>query len=153
MGVELRRVRVLVADDEQAVLESYQRILNGGPTKSSARPGAPLHGASSSLINEASALLDSSVNLELVCCRQAEEAVAAVRDSVAAADPFAVAFIDVRMPPGPEGVWAAERIRMCDPHVHIVMVTAYADYDPEDISHRIPPSGRLLYIQKPCCNV
>ena len=140
--------RFLVADDEQGVLESYRQILNGAPTKSLSECAAL--GQSGSALEKASpAFLDDSINLECVCCQQGDEAVAAVRDSVGASKPFAAAFVDVRMPPGPDGVWTAERIRMWDPHIHIVMVTAYSDYDPEDIARRVPPSDRLLYIHKP----
>ncbi len=57
-----------------------------------------------------------------VFCDGAEAAVAAVRDAIAADDPFAVAFLDMRMPPGPDGVWAAARIRELDPAIEIVLV-------------------------------
>ncbi len=140
--------RFLVADDEQGVLESYKQILNGAPTKSLSEY-AGLGQSGSALEKASPAFLDDSINLECVCCQQGDEAVAAVRDSVGASKPFAAAFLDVRMPPGPDGVWTAERIRMWDPHIHIVMVTAYSDYDPEDIARRVPPSDRLLYIHKP----
>ena len=148
MAAEPQLARFLVADDEQSVLESYRQIFNGAPTRILSESESPGQ-SGSHLENELPAFLDDSINLELVSCQQGDEAVAAVRESVAAGKPFAAAFVDVRMPPGPDGVWTAERIRMYDPHVHIVMVTAYSDYDPEDISRRVPPSDRLLYIQKP----
>jgi DNA-binding NtrC family response regulator len=64
-----------------------------------------------------------------VFCNDAEAAVAAVRNAIAADDPFAVAFLDMRMPPGPDGVWAAGRIRELDPAIEIVMCTAFSDVD------------------------
>ena len=63
----------------------------------------------------------------------AEAAVAAVKEALARNEPFAVVFLDMRMPPGPDGVWAAARIRELDPAVEIVMCTAYSDVDPCDI--------------------
>ncbi len=84
-----------------------------------------------------------------VFCEGAEAAVAAVRDSIAADEPFAVAFLDMRMPPGPDGVWAAQRIRELDPAIEIVMCTAYSDVDPSEIGGIVPPEEKLSYLQKP----
>jgi DNA-binding CsgD family transcriptional regulator len=53
------------------------------------------------------------------------------------------------MPPGPDGVWAAERMRDLDPELEIVMVTAYSDINPAEIALRVPPPEKLLYVQKP----
>jgi len=64
-------------------------------------------------------------------------------------EPFAVAFLDMRMPPGPDGVWAAARIRELDPAIEIVMCTAYSDIDPRDIGGLVPPEEKLSYLQKP----
>ena len=84
-----------------------------------------------------------------VFCAGAEAAVAAVRDALAAEEPFAVAFLDMRMPPGPDGVWAAARIRELDPAIEIVVCTAYSDIDPRDIGGMVPPEEKLSYLQKP----
>ena len=53
------------------------------------------------------------------------------------------------MPPGPDGVWAAARIRELDPAVEIVICTAYSDIDPRDIGGMVPPEEKLSYLQKP----
>src|ERR1700679_2671992 len=82
-------------------------------------------------------------------CEGAEAAVAAVRAALAADDPFAVVFLDMRMPPGPDGVWAAARIREIDPAIEIVICTAYSDVDPCEIGGIVPPEEKLSYLQKP----
>jgi DNA-binding LytR/AlgR family response regulator len=74
--------------------------------------------------------LPSDTTFAPVFCDGAEAAVAAVREALGAENPFAVAFLDMRMPPGPDGVWAAARIRELDPAIEIVMCTAYSDVDP-----------------------
>ena len=86
---------------------------------------------------------------ELTHCRQGDEAVEQVRRAVAEARPFAVAFLDVRMPPGPDGVQAAEQIRSLDPNIEIVIVSAMYDLAPAEISAQVPPPHKLLYLQKP----
>ena len=88
-------------------------------------------------------------DFEPVFCEGAEAAVAAVRDAIAADDPFAVAFLDMRMPPGPDGVWAAARIRELDPAIEIVLCTAYSDVDPAEMGGIVPPEEKLSYLQKP----
>ena len=60
-----------------------------------------------------------------------------------------MAFLDVRMTPGPDGILTAERIRSLSPYTQIVIVTAYSDIDPDEIQLRVPPPDRLLYLQKP----
>ena len=72
-----------------------------------------------------------------------------MRAALAAEDPFAVAFLDMRMPPGRDGVWAAARIRELDPAIEIVVCTAYSDVDPRDIGGMVPPEEKLSYLQKP----
>lgn len=84
-----------------------------------------------------------------VFCDGAEAAVSAVRDAIAADDPFAVAFLDMRMPPGPDGIWAAARIRELDPAIEIVLCTAFSDVDPADMGAVVPPEEKLSYLQKP----
>ena len=84
-----------------------------------------------------------------VFCEGAEAAVAAVRESIAADEPFAIAILDMRMPPGPDGVWAAQRIRELDPAIEIVICTAYSDVDPGEIGGIVPPEEKLSYLQKP----
>jgi diguanylate cyclase (GGDEF)-like protein len=60
-----------------------------------------------------------------------------------------VIFLDMRMPPGADGVWAATRIRELDPAVEIVICTAYSDTDPCEMGGIVPPEDKLSYLQKP----
>src|SRR6202021_1947409 len=91
----------------------------------------------------------SDTSFTPVFCDGAEAAVKAVREAIAAEQPFAVAFLDMRMPPGPDGVWAAARIRELDPAIEIVLCTAYSDVDPAQVGTLVPPEEKLSYLQKP----
>ncbi len=115
-------LRVLAVDDEQHVRELYKEFLSS-PT--------------------------SNYKFDLTLCRQSKEAVEAVRAATEAGNPFSLAFIDIRMDSGKDGVWAAGEIRMLDPNIEIVMVTAYGDVDPEEIVLTAPPAAKLLYLKKP----
>ena len=90
-----------------------------------------------------------AAGFEPVFCDGAEAAVTAVKESLARNEPFAVVFLDMRMPPGPDGAWAATKIRELDPAVEIVVCTAYSDVDPCEIGGLAPPEDKLSYLQKP----
>jgi DNA-binding NarL/FixJ family response regulator len=145
-GIELDPLRILVVDDEQPILDSYQQVLC--PEMNALGSQVELKGLADKLFGEEGHALSRTV-FDLLLCRQGDEAVEAARIAIEANRPFAVAFIDVRLPPGPDGVWAAEHIRALDPHMEIVMVTAYSDVDPSEIAGRVSPEDKLLYVQKP----
>ncbi len=88
-------------------------------------------------------------SFEPVFCDSAQAAVRPVKEALARNEPFAVVFLDMRMPPGPDGVWAATQIRELDPAVEIVICTAYSDADPGEIGGLVPPEDKLSYLQKP----
>jgi diguanylate cyclase len=145
-------IRVLVADDEAEVRDAYRQILieadMSGETavfrnlreRLFAKPPAD------QAVKKLSA---SNTYFVPTFCEGAEAAVAAVRDAIAEEDPIAVAFLDMRMPPGPDGVWAAARIRELDPAIEIVLCTAYSDIDPAQMGAMVPPEEKLSYLQKP----
>jgi diguanylate cyclase (GGDEF)-like protein len=145
-------IRVLVVDDEPAVLDAYRQVLAALATRADRaaidelRTKLFLAGGGTSMGGKPAVQARA---FDTVYCSSAEEAVAAVRDACAAKRPFAVAFLDMRMPPGPDGGWAAERIRAIDPQLEIVVCTAYSDIDPAEIGRRVPPEDKLFYLQKP----
>jgi diguanylate cyclase (GGDEF)-like protein len=145
-------IRVLIADDEAEVRDAYRQILIEADMSSET---AVFHNLRERLFNKnaqeqlARSLSAGETTFVPVFCEGAEAAVAAVRDALAADDPFAVAFLDMRMPPGPDGVWAAARIRELDPAIEIVVCTAYSDIDPREIGGMVPPEEKLSYLQKP----
>jgi PAS domain S-box-containing protein len=141
-----KSLRVLAVDDEQGILDLYRQVL----TPATARPGAgsKLEKLSEKLFGGSKENAPSQ-RVDLVLCRQGDDAVKQVGQAVEEDHPYAIAFLDMRMPPGPDGLWTAEEIRKLDPHVTIIIVTAFSDVDPRAIEGKVPPSDKLLYIQKP----
>lgn len=141
--------RILIADDEPAALDEYAHALKANASDDELVER--LNDLESELFGDAAAPPPSvdSISYELELCRQGDEAVDAVNAALVSGRPFAVAFLDVRMPPGPDGVETAERIRALDPDINIVFVTGYADMHPESIAIRVKPIDKLLYCQKP----
>ncbi|HVC01475.1 MAG TPA: EAL domain-containing protein [Steroidobacteraceae bacterium] len=145
-------VRVLVADDEAEVRDAYQQILIEADVSKDLAAFRDLRArlfSKTSPDTVAQGVAEKSPAFDPLFVKDAAAAVEAVRDAVAAGRPFAVAFLDMRMPPGHDGVWAAARIRELDPAIEIVICTAYSDTDPAAIGGLVPPEDKLSYLQKP----
>jgi len=117
--------RILAVDDETTVRDLYQGILKQS--------------------NQSAAL----PKFELTCCSQGDEAVEAVRRSFQENAPYAVAFLDLNMPPGPDGEWTAEEIHNLDPRINTVVVTGYRNKSYSTTDDQTRFSDKLLYLQKP----
>jgi PAS domain S-box-containing protein len=141
-----RRIRILLADDEPKILEEYSRVLGRSDDCSPKR--GELDDLEAELFGQAAPVADRS-EYDLCICRRGEEAVAAIEQGMRDGRPFAVAFLDIRMPPGCDGITTAERIRAIDPFVNIVFVTGFSDVRPDQIGRRIMPANKLMYYQKP----
>jgi diguanylate cyclase (GGDEF)-like protein len=142
----LEPIRVLVADDEPAVQAAYREVLAQAPDLSGqtlARLRARV------LAHNGAPPSRAGLKFEVVFCSQAEAAVAAVRDAVARDRPFAMVFLDMRMPPGRDGGYAAREIRALDPHVEIILCSAYTDVDPASIALEVPPENKIFFVEKP----
>ncbi len=143
---QINQGRILAVDDEPQILELWHKILTMDHEISKADD--EYDELANNLFGD-SAPKNEAMQFEITLCHQAAEAVKAVHGAMRENHPYAVAFVDVRMPPGPDGVWAAQRIREIDPHIEIVIVTGYADKTPHEISCWVPPADKLLYLQKP----
>ena len=146
-------IRVLIVDDEAEVRDAYRQILT---SSEASLEMTGFHELRSRLFRKdpaealrRAAAARTATAFEPVFCDQAVQAVATVKDALGRNEPFALAFIDVRMPPGQDGVWAAMQIRELDPAIEIVICTAYSDADPMEIGGQVPPEDKLSYLQKP----
>jgi HD-GYP domain-containing protein (c-di-GMP phosphodiesterase class II) len=118
-------LRILVVDDDVTILKLYEGIL----TSNFADQPIP--------------------SLEVTCCTQGDQAIEAVQHAIEEKAPYAVAFLDLNMPPGPDGRWTAAKINELDPNINIVMVTGYRSTDNGLQEPRSAFSKNLLYLQKP----
>ena len=137
---QLGNTRVLIVDDQKEIHDDFREMLLAGEVLASQRL-AEAFGMSS----EESGL----PAFELLHAGSGEEAFEVVRASRARNEPVAVAYVDVRMPPGIDGVEAIRRIRGFDRELEIVIMTAYTDKPLADIVERMDLLDKLLYIRKP----
>jgi diguanylate cyclase len=144
-------IRVLVADDEADVRDAYRHILLEADVSTETAMFRNLRERifMMAAAEEGAKKPSQNITFDPTFCDGAEAAVTAVRNALAADQPFAVVFLDMRMPPGPDGAWAAARIRELDPAIEIVVCTAYSDVDPSNMGAMVPPEEKLSYLQKP----
>lgn len=140
--------RILLVDDNEAIHEDIVSILLGHQTK-----GNPdlreiedqLFGADTSTSND----VMETISYEIDHAYQGEEAVKMVEKSQADGNPYSLIFMDVRMPPGINGIEAIKQIWVKCPYVEIVICTAYSDYSWDKIINSLGLSDKLLFMKKP----
>src|SRR6202162_5926948 len=145
-------IRVLVVDDEPGVRDAYRQVLAESDVSQEVEGFRELRSrlfSRNSPERSRAKARSHATPFEPVFCDQAQAAVVAVKEALARNQPSAVVFLDMRMPPGRDGVWAATQIRELDPAVEIVICTAYSDADPCEIGSYVPPEDKLSYLQKP----
>jgi signal transduction histidine kinase len=132
--------RILVIDDNRAIHDDFRKILCpasdatdqaeaeffGGPAPASVQP-----------------------IFEIDSAYQGEEGVTALRRAIEQGRAYAMAFVDVRMPPGMDGIETAERLWQLCPELQVVICTAYSDYSWQEMVSRLGNRDRLLVLKKP----
>ena len=136
-----RNRRILLIDDTPSIHEDFRKSLAAEP------PAAELHEAEAALFGRVTS--PSREGFQLDSAYQGREGVAKTRAAVRAGLPYAVAFIDMRMPPGWDGVETIEQLWQVDPQVQVVICTAYSDHPWEDVLARLDAQDRLLIVKKP----
>lgn len=138
-------IRVLIADDDEHILEAYRDAFSH--TESTQQMKA-LDALAAELFNPEESANDEP-HFDVVACSQGEEAISLARAAAQEGNPFDVVILDVRMPPGMDGVAVGSRIRELDPDVEIVFVSGYSDVPMEELQIRVPPLMKLHYFHKP----
>jgi PAS domain S-box-containing protein len=136
--------RILVVDDQEEMHQSFEDILSRRSTSAGDLTLNELGRAFSTATKE-----DFLPAFELLHAQSGEEGVGIVKTSIEANRPIAVAFIDVRMPPGIDGIETARCIREIDKSIEIVIMTAFADKSLAEIIAGVKQLDKQLYLRKP----
>jgi EAL domain-containing protein (putative c-di-GMP-specific phosphodiesterase class I)/FixJ family two-component response regulator len=139
--------RVLVIDDNTAIHDDFRKILS--PSRLSE---AALDESESMLFGQ-TGRRPTQAPFELEFATQGEQGVEMVGRARTGNRPYAVAFVDVRMPPGMDGIDTTARIWRLDPDIQIVICTAYSDHTWEQILKKLGRSDRLVVLKKPFDNI
>ena len=138
---EMFRHRLLVIDDNPAIHEDYRKIL--------VRDGqAAMSAAEAALFGEDSSATERPT-FDVVSALQGREGVELARQALAEGRPYSVAFVDMRMPPGWDGLETIENLWRIDRDIQVVVCSAYTDYDWLELLSRLGHSDKLIVIKKP----
>lgn len=135
--------RILVIDDNPDIHADFRKILAAPSRRDSAMDAAEasLFGSGEPVRPEAAFILADAAS--------GQEGLRMVMQARAEGRPYALAFVDMRMPPGWDGLETITRLWTADPELQLVICTAYSDYSWQDIFARVGASDRLLILKKP----
>ena len=135
--------RILVIDDNASIHADFRKIL-----VSSGADGTELRRAAAGLLGTP-VTGSRKQSFELRSTFQGQEGLAAVEESMRSSQPFDMAFVDMRMPPGWDGIQTIRHLWQADPGLQIVICTAYSDYDFEQIVSHLGLSDQFVILKKP----
>ena len=138
--------KVLVVDDDALIIGEYLRCLGHDFEPDTAT--ATLGDLEKVLFGEETDARGAA-SFEVHSRNQGEAAVEAVQAAITKKQPYAIVFLDIRMPPGMDGIEAARNIRQLDPNVNIVIVTGSMNPEPENLGKAIPPADKVFFFKKP----
>jgi signal transduction histidine kinase len=138
--------RVLVIDDNRAIHEDFRKILQ-------AKAGNEDFDQARAALFGDSPISEALERFDLDCADQGQSALHMVQLARNESRPYAVAFVDMRMPPGWDGLETIEHLWEVDAEIQVVICTAYTDHSWDDIVRRLGHDDRLLILQKPFSSI
>jgi len=133
--------RILIIDDTPSIHHDFRKILDPD-----AEGEQDLAGTEEALFGT---LPPDRLTFELDSAYQGQEALELVKRARSEGRPYALAFTDMRMPPGWDGLETIEQLWKADPHLQIALCTAYSDYSWEAMAERLEFGDQLLVLKKP----
>ena len=133
--------RILAIDDDVAVLEYYREVFEPTVVKNQAIWDSFIEAVGEDNVKE------PQQQYQLETASSGEQGVELARQAVAEHAPFTVAFVDMRMPGGMDGLETAQQLREIDPRIMLVIITAYSDHQLDEIQRRLLRD--VLFLNKP----
>jgi signal transduction histidine kinase/HPt (histidine-containing phosphotransfer) domain-containing protein len=137
--------RILIVDDNAAIHLDFRKLLSSNDEGDLTQAELDLFGETTAALPGSTAatqyLIDSAY--------QGEEALALVEKAMEEGCPYRMAFVDIRMPPGWDGIDTIERLWKVDPQLEVVICSAYSDYSWRQIVTRLGRTDQFLVLRKP----
>jgi diguanylate cyclase (GGDEF)-like protein len=135
--------RILTIDDNDAIHGDFRKILlhTTAPSK--------LAGSKAMLFGDAPASTQSKFNFEVDSALQGEEGLNRLQQAMLDNRPYSVAFVDMRMPPGWDGLQTIQKLWAVDANLQVVICSAFSDYSWDEIAEKLGLTDRLLILKKP----
>ncbi len=138
----LENRRILVIDDNVSIHHDFRKILAPRVENDA------MSVARAALFGEAPTL-PIRTPFEIDTTDQGQKGLGLVDSALREGRPYAMAFVDMRMPPGWDGLETIEHLWYSQPDLEIVICSAYADHPWDEVSQRIGQNDRLLILMKP----
>ncbi len=142
MSTEPRTSRILLIDDTEAIHGDIRKILR------QRTESAPLDAISSAMLDRPCEQ-QSTTAYEIDSAFQGREGLARLEQAMGEGRPYSTAIVDMRMPPGWDGIETIERLWQADAALQVVICSAFGDYTWEQIASRFGLTDRLLILKKP----
>lgn len=146
MESALATYRVLIVDDNEGIHDDFRSLLQPR------REPDELDALAAEIFGDDVGADESGPELPSYRCDsvyQGPAALETVKDAVANGESYALAFVDIRMPPGWDGVETILHLWAVDPNIQMVLCSAYSDYSWEEIVQKLGVSDKLLILRKP----
>lgn len=140
--------RILIIDDNPAIHQDFQKILK------TEHSNAHLNKLNQLIFGEemnpeSDLNPNNQDNFQIDCASQGYEGIQCIQQALNEGEPYALAFVDIRMPPGLDGVQTITKIWALDPEIQVVICTAYSDYSWEETVNALGLRDNLLILKKP----
>lgn len=134
---------LLVIDDNEAIHSDFAKIFSREPMD------ADLLALDADLFGDQPSLSDRSRAYQLRFASQGQQGLEILQKATEEGTTFGVAFVDMRMPPGWDGVQTIEHLWQVDPDLQVVICTAFSDHSWNAIAARLGHTDKLLVLKKP----
>ncbi|MBI2477855.1 MAG: HD domain-containing protein [Planctomycetia bacterium] len=135
--------RILIIDDNESIHADFRAVL-----ARSSRPHSALDASKQALFGDSPGVTPIP-GFEIDSAYQGEAGFELVRTATAEDRPYSLAFVDVRMPPGWDGIETTRALLAADDALQVVICTAHADYSLEEILREFAGTGRVMLLRKP----
>ena len=145
--------RILICDDNRSIHEDLFKIFQ--PTSTSQDTGT-IRELEAQLFDDPAEVATPDrvcLDFEIDSAFSGREALRMAQEAHEQGTPYAVIFMDVRMPPGPDGVLTIKEIWKTLPETEVVILTAYSDYSWDEIISTLGINDKLLYLRKPFSSI
>ncbi|MCJ8345259.1 response regulator [bacterium] len=134
--------KILIVDDNKAIHKDFEKIL-------CCQIDEELDDLESLLFDVEKPSAKEVINFELDSAFQGQNAYQMAREAASHKAPYAMAFVDMRMPPGLNGIETIKKIWQYDPNLEVVICTAYSDYTWDEIVNELGHEDKLVFLSKP----
>lgn len=146
-----KHLRILIIDDNPEIHRDFIKILTSN------RENTQLDSLEKQIFDDSQEkTTGQKISLplfEIDTVSQGQEGVEYINRALKEGNPYSLAFVDIRMPPGWDGIETIKHIWELDRDIQIVICSAYSDYTWEDTVRELGTNDNLLILKKPFDNI